>query len=68
MLTPILNLAAIGAAGVILWKLLGILLLPLLGVALGFILTIIKFAMILSLLLFALWLFRRSSRREAGAS
>jgi hypothetical protein len=66
MLKPVVTLAAVAAVGVVIWKLLGLLLLPLLGVALGVVVTIIKFAFVASMVFFVLWLFRRSGRREAG--
>ena len=68
MLKPLFSLAAIGIVGVVLWKLLGLLLLPLLGVALGIFFVVMKFAVIGAVLFFLVWLVRRSSRSEAKAA
>lgn len=65
---PLFNLAAIGVVGVILWKVLGLLLLPLVGVALGILFVIMKFAVIGAVLFFLVWLIRRSGRSEAKAA
>lgn len=64
---PLLNLAALGIVGVVLWKLLGLLLLPLVGVMLGIFFVVMKFAVIGAVLCFLVWLLRRNSRREAAA-
>lgn len=50
---PVLALAAAGAVGFALWKLASLLLLPLVGTVVGFLLTILKFAAIGALLWFA---------------
>jgi hypothetical protein len=65
---PLFNLAAIGVVGVILWKVLGLLLLPLVGVTLGILFVIMKFAVIGAVLFFLVWLIRRSGRSEAKAA
>lgn len=67
MFKPILGLAVAGAVGVVLWKLLGLLLLPLLGVALGLLFTVLKFAFLGALVMFVIWLFRRMTRDSATA-
>jgi hypothetical protein len=65
MLRPVLGLAAAGAISILLWKLLGVILLPFLGLAIGVVFTIIKFVIIFSLVLFVVWLLRRNNRRTA---
>lgn len=62
MLKPFVTLAAAAAVGVVLWKLLGLLLLPLVGIAFGLLITVLKFAMLGAGLFFAFWLFRRMTR------
>ena len=62
MFKPVLGLAATGVAAVILWKLVGLLLLPLFGVAIGLVLVIIKIAFWALVACFAVWLFRRMTR------
>lgn len=59
-----LQLAAAGILGVAVWKVLSILLLPLLGTFLGFLFTIVKFALLIGLVVLAFWLFRK--RGETG--
>jgi hypothetical protein len=65
MLKPMMGLAATGLLAVVLWKLLAVLLLPLFGVALALLFTVLKVAFWAGVILFAVWLFRRLSRREA---
>ncbi len=64
MAKPLLQLAAAGILGVAVWKVLSILLLPLLGTFLGFLFTIVKFALLIGLVVLAFWLFRK--RGETG--
>lgn len=52
MAKPVLQLAAIGVVGVVLWKLLA-------GVVFGLLFTIIKIAFIVGLICFGVWAFRR---------
>jgi len=54
-----LQLAAAGILGVAVWKVLSILLLPLLGTFLGFLFTIVKFALLIGLVVLAFWLLRK---------
>lgn len=61
---PILALAAATAVGFALWKLASVLLLPLVGTLLGFVLTIVKFAAIGALIWLAIWFFTR--KRDKG--
>jgi len=66
MLRPVLTLAAIGIAGVAIWKVLWLLLLPLFGTLLGLALLGVKF-LLFALVVFALYrLFFR--RREPASS
>ena len=61
---PVLALAAAGAVGFALWKLASLLLLPLVGTVVGFLLTILKFAAIGALLWFAYWFLTR--KKDTG--
>lgn len=64
------TLAAAGFLALALWKVLSILLLPLLGTLLGFFFTILKFALLVGLVFFVLWWLRKDEHKdgEAGAS
>lgn len=66
MMKPVLGLAATGIVALVLWKVLAIFLLPLLGVALGFLFLVLKIGFIVGAILLALWIFRRMNRREAA--
>ena len=68
MLKPILGLAATGVAAFLLSKLLLVVLLPLVGVAVGFVLLVVKIVFWVCAAVFAIWLIRRWSREPAGAS
>ena len=57
MAKPIVQLAALGVVGVILWKLFA-------GLFLGILFTIFKFAFIAGLAFFAFWLFKRWSEKN----
>jgi threonine/homoserine/homoserine lactone efflux protein len=59
MLKPVLTFAAAAAAGVVLWKVLSFLLVPLLGTLLGFVTLLVKIAVVVGLVWLALWFFRR---------
>lgn len=59
MLKPVLQLAAVGVAGAIVWKLAAFLLLPLLGTALGFVFLIVKVVLVVAIVAFLFWLFNR---------
>ena len=61
MLKPLLGLAATGVVAVAAWKLMAIILLPLLGVAIGIAAMVIKVFVILILLLIAYWLYRKTA-------
>jgi len=67
MFKPVLTLAAAGVIGVALWKILSILLLPLAGALLGLVATLLKVGVVVALVFFALWLWRRNDKRETSA-
>jgi hypothetical protein len=67
MLKPLLAVAATGAAAVLAWKLMAIVMLPLLGLAIGFVALVIKLLVVFFVLLIAFWMFRRASRSESMA-
>jgi predicted membrane channel-forming protein YqfA (hemolysin III family) len=54
---PVLQLAAFGIVGVILWKLLA-------GVLLGVLFTVFRIAFFVALVWFAVWVFRRWSDKK----
>jgi len=68
MMRPLVTLAAVGLAGVVVWKLLWGLLLPLVAVAIGAALFIVKIALAAFLLFLAYKLFQKvvERRPEAG--
>ena len=68
MAKPILQLAAAGFLGVALWKVVSILLLPLLGTLLGFFLTLLKVALVVGLVFLVFWLFRKRQDDEQPRS
>ncbi len=61
---PVLQLAAAGVIGIVIWKVLSILLLPLLGTFLGFLFMIVKVALVVGLIVLAFWFLKR--RGETG--
>lgn len=66
MLRPVVTLAALGVVGLVVWKLLWVLLLPLVGMALGLAFTVLKLGLIALLIFVAYKLFQRvmNSRPE----
>lgn len=64
MLKPVLTLAGTAVLGVVLWK---ILLVPLAGLLLGFVFTMVKIAVIVGLVFLLVYWFRKSSKDEAKA-
>ncbi len=60
MFKPVLQLAAVGVVGALVWKLAAFLLLPLLGTALGFVFLIVKIALVVGIVAFLFWLFNRN--------
>lgn len=67
MLKPILGLAATGIVALILFKVMALLLLPLIGITIGIFLIAIKVAFWVGVAWFAVWLFRRMTRSTATA-
>jgi Flp pilus assembly protein TadB len=57
MIKPVLQLAAVGLVGVVLWKVAAGLLLPLIFV-------LFKVALIVGLIMFAFWFFRKDRGKE----
>ena len=68
MLKPVVTLAAAGVIGIALWKILSILLLPLAGMLFGLLLTVLKVGLLVALVMFAVWLFRRKDKEKGEAS
>lgn len=67
MLKPLLGVAATGVAAVLAWKLMALVMLPLLGLAIGFVALVIKVMVIFFVLLIAYWLYRLATRSESLA-
>ena len=67
MLKPVLSIAAAGFVAVVLWKVLGLLLLPLVAMAFGLLVVVLKFAFIGAMICFAIWVFRRMTRTHSTA-
>jgi hypothetical protein len=67
MLKPVLGLAATGIVALILFKVMALLLLPLIGITIGIFLIAIKVVFWVGVAWFALWLFRRMTRSTATA-
>ncbi len=64
------SLSAVGMSAVIavlLWKVLAVILLPLFGVALGIVFTILKVVFIAGAVMLAFWIYRRMNRGTAAA-
>ena len=58
MLKPMLAISATGILALLLWKALAVLLLPLVGIALGVVITILKVILLAGLVLLSIWLIR----------
>lgn len=67
MMRPIAQLAAIGAAGVVVFKLLSMLVFPLLGMLLGFLVWAVKIAVIMALIWWGYHLFKKWNEGGKGA-
>ena len=67
MSRPLVTLAAAGVVGIALWKILSILLMPIAGVLFGLFFLLLKIGLLVALVMFALWLFRRKDKGEASA-
>ncbi|MCL4867118.1 MAG: hypothetical protein KJZ47_14580 [Gemmatimonadales bacterium] len=61
---PTLAVATTGVVAVLLWKVLLGLLLPLLGIAAGFLILAVKVVFLAVMIGIAIWLFRRAALRE----
>ena len=68
MLKPLLAVAATGAAAVLAWKLLVIVMLPLVGLAIGVVAFMIKAAFLLLILLISFWIYRRMTRDDSATA
>jgi len=62
MLKPVLGLAATGVLALLLWKVMAIFLLPLLGLAIGFVFLAIKIGFIVGAVCLLIWVFKRLNR------
>lgn len=62
MLKPLLAVAATGVVAVLAWKIMAIVVLPLLGLAIGLVALVIKVFVILFVLMIAYWIYRRMTR------
>lgn len=67
MLKPVAQLAAVGVVGILAAKLLGMLMLPLLGMFIGFVLWIGKLFLIAALIYFGYRLFKKLTERPSEA-
>lgn len=67
MFKGLLGIAATGVVAVVAWKLMALVMLPLLGIAIGFVALMIKLMVVFFVLLIAWWLFRRATRSESAA-
>ena len=68
MLRPIVTLAALGVAGIVVWKLLWGLLLPIVAVALGLVFTVLKLALVAFLVYVAYRLFQKAMNHRQAPS
>ena len=67
MLKPVLRLAAVGLVAFGAVKLVGFLFAPLIGILLGLVFTALKIALIIALIYFGFWFFRRMVNGEKKA-
>lgn len=67
VLKPVLALAAAGFLSVALWKILSIVFLPLAGVVLGLVMTVVKLAALVAIVMLVIWWLRRNDDRQAPA-
>ena len=65
---PLMQLAAVGVVGVVAWKILGLLVLPLLGTVLGLAFVAVKIAIILALVVMVMRWLRKGKKDEAPAA
>jgi len=64
-LKPVAMFAAAGFIGVLLTKLVMMLMLPLVGMFLGFVFLVLKVLLIVSLIWFGFWIFNRATERPS---
>ena len=64
MLKPMVQVAALGVVGVVIWKLAFFLLIPLVGLAAGFVFAILKIALIVGAILFVVWFLKKKGGEE----
>jgi len=64
-LKPILGVAATGVVAVLLWKVLLVFLLPLVGIAAGFLFLVAKIVFVGVMVCIAIWLLRRREEKLA---
>ena len=62
MLKPVLGIAATGVLALLLWKVLALFLLPLLGLAIGFVFLAIKIGFIVGAVCLLIWVFKKLNR------
>ena len=67
MLKPLLGIAATGVAAVVIWKILAVILLPMIGLAIGLAAFVIKMFVLLFVLLIAYWVYKRTMRKDSMA-
>jgi hypothetical protein len=67
MWKPLVTVAGAGVLGFALWKVLSVLLLPLVGTLVGIVATVLKVALFVGLVLFLFWLFRGKPKEERPA-
>jgi hypothetical protein len=65
---PLMQLAAVGVVGVVAWKILGLLVLPLLGTMLGFAFVALKIAFIVALAVMVMRWLRKGKKDAAPAA
>jgi hypothetical protein len=61
------GLAALGVLGFAIWKLLPLVLLPLLGGLLGIVAWVVKIAVVVGFVMLALWMFRKRTNTDKEA-
>lgn len=64
---PVLGLAATGVIAIVLWKVMALFLLPLFGLAIGFIFLAIKIGFIVGAICLAMWVFKKLTRSAETA-
>jgi len=67
VLKPVLSVAAVGFVGVLLYRLLWALMLPVVGAFVGFAMLLVKIALIAALVWGGFWLFRKLTERPSEA-